>query len=621
MRDKMKKILTLITIMVLALASAGQAEWVPYTIHNSPLETNNISSLEISPDGQILIGSQGRGLFAKSDSDWRVLNSNNTGQPINYAYSIAYDANALFIGSASGNLDSQPLGEGLSKMNLSDSAWSAANQGLEISSIITGIEVTPAYRAVSTYGGGVTLFGDEGWIRYRNEYRTEYTYADNQQQTFKVNPGTYLPTDYIKGIDYDSQNDILWIATLSGGAVAYTGGIWQTYDLSNSGLPSNRIQLIKADPDNSSVYFGTFGFGLARMTGDQWTVFNTANSPLVANYIYSMEIRPDNGDLWIGTNYALSVVAPDGEWSSYTAPDSNLVWGAFYSDIAFDSSGNVWVSTFGGGIASMALEIEPEPEEDSLYVDVKHLKFLLREPRRHNVAWLKTDLAPAVDLQAQDSVSIKITSETGLVYNWESLFGDFHRIFHWWHMDIYCTYFDGSMVFLKYQHNQDKIKLTLLDWQPEINQDNMAYELDVRVKLGSYVGHDQALIGPANPACDPEVVTLDVDQDDLLLATGYYPVVTDIDDDNPAPQVFSLPVNYPNPFNANTTIAFGLDHSAHVQFAVFDILGRTVSVTEAYFEAGPNKFDWDGTGKGSGVYYYSIRVDETIYTGSMTLLK
>jgi len=617
----MKKIITSITIIVMALVSVSQAEWVPYTILNSPLETDYISSLEISPDGQVLIGSQGRGLFVKNGSDWSVFNSDNTGQPVNYTFSIAYDDGSLYIGSASGNLDTQPLGEGLSVMDLSDSAWSALNQGLEINSIITDIEITPAYRAVSTYGGGVTLFNDDGWIRYQDEYRTEYTYADNQQQTFKVDHGTYIPTDYIKGLDYDSQNDILWLATLNGGAVTYSDGVWQTYDLSNSGLPSNRIQLIKADPNNSSVYFGTFGFGLARMTNDQWTVFNTANSPLVANYIYSMEIRPDNGDLWIGTNYALSVVTSDGQWSSFFPPDSNLVWGDFYSDIAFDSSGNVWVSTFGGGIASLALESEPEPEEDSLYVDVRHLKFLLREPRRHDVTWLRANLAPAVELQAQDTVSIKVTSDEGLVYNWESLFGGFHRLFHWRDVDFYCTYLDGSMIFLKYQHNQDRIKLTLMDWQPEINQDNMAYELDVRVKLGSYVGHDQALIGPANPSGDPEVDTLDVNQEDLLLATGYYPVVIDIDDDSLKPQAFSMPVNYPNPFNANTTISFGLDHPARVRLAVYDILGRTVSVDEAYFQAGAQRFDWNGADKTSGIYYYSIRVDDTVYSGSMTLLK
>jgi hypothetical protein len=218
-------------------------------------------------------------------------------------------------------------------------------------------------------------------------------------------------------------------------------------------------------------------------------------------------------------------------------------------------------------------------------------------------------------------VSIKVTSADGLVYNWESLFGTFHRLFHWGQMDIYCTYFDGSLVFLKYQNNLDKIKLTLLDWRPEIDQDNMAYELDVRVKLGSYVGHDQALIGPANPACDPDVDTLEVNQEDILLATSYYPVVTDLDEDSQTPQAFSIPINYPNPFNANTTILFGLDNAASVQFIVYDVLGRTVSMDEENLQAGIHRFDWNGADKASGIYYYSIRVDNTVYSGSMTLLK
>jgi hypothetical protein len=338
-------------------------EWTPYTQFNSPLETDYISSLNVSPDGKVLIGSHGRGLFVVDSTGWDAFNTDSTGVPINYANSAVFCDDTLFIGSASGNLDTQPIGEGLSFM-APDSTWAQANNGLEISPIITGIEHTSNYRIVSTYGGGLTFYDDIGWIRYQNDFRTEFTYADSQQQVFKVDPGTYIPTDYIKCMDYDEVNNILWLGTLNGGAVAYDGTNWVTYNPGNSGLPSYRIQTIETDPSDGKVYFGTFGFGIAEKSGDNWQTYNTTNSPLVSNYIYSLASRPDSNHLWIGTNYAISVLQGDGNWQSYIPPDSGLVWGDFYSDIAFDSSSCVWVSTFGGGIATKQIAFEDDDPEE-----------------------------------------------------------------------------------------------------------------------------------------------------------------------------------------------------------------------------------------------------------------
>lgn len=621
-RGRLNRIVLPTAIMALCLLSPALAEWTSYTIFNSPLETDYISSLNISPDGKVLIGTQGWGLYVKDVGSWAVYRLDNAGVPIDYPLVLAYNLDTLFVGSASGNLDVQPLGQGLSILNLADSTWQEFNSGLEISPIITGIEITPTYRVVSTYGGGLTLFTTAGWIRYQNEYRTEFSYADSQQQTFKVNAGTYIPTDYIRGLDYDPVNNILWIATLNGGAVAYDGTNWNKYNIINSGLPSNRIQLIKADPAHNAVYFGTFGFGLAKKIDNSWTVYNTANSPLLSNYVYSMEINPHNGELWIGTNYAINVLNPDSGWLAFMPPDSNLVWAEFYSDIAFDSSGNVWVSTYGGGIASKPVPVNPPPVEDSLYVDVENLKFFLREPRHNNIIWFRADLEPAVVPVDSESVAVQISSDLGQIYSWEYSFDDFHRIFHFWGIDIYSFLNNRSLMLLTYRNNHDQARLYLLDWNPQINQDNIQYELDVRVALGSYIGHDSVYIGPANPALDQDADTLDCQPGDQLLSTGFYPVIVDIDDNQAeTPAVIDMPHNYPNPFNPITIISFGVEQPAIVRLTVYDILGQIVTIDQQNFDAGKHEFQWDGSAKASGIYLYSIQVDDKIRQGRMTLLK
>lgn len=610
----------MMVIVVLILPGVGLAEWIPYTVINSPLETDYLISLEVGPDGKLLIGSQGHGLYVKDADAWNNFDEDNTGVPINYVRGLKFDYDTLFVGSASGDLDNQPLGEGLSILNLTDSTWLELNMGLEINHIITGIEITPEYRAVSTYGGGVTVFGPEEWTRYQREFRTEFSYADSQQQTFVVEPGTYIPTDYLLGLDYDPQNDVLWIATLDGGAVSFSDSVWQTYDMQNSGLPSNRIQLVKVSQDASRVYFGTYGFGLAQKDSAGWVVYNTGNSPLVSDFVYSLEVRPDNGDLWIGTNYAISVLSVDGLWNSYVPPDSNLIWGDFYSDIAFDSSSNVWVATFGGGIAQKSLEEQPPPE-DSLSIDLNKLKFFLRYPERNDITWLNCRVEPLVELGDEDSVSITVDSELGRVYAWESSFAQLWHVFHVPNIDWYVAMVDGSVVSLKYKHNQGRIRIRLLDWNYQINRDNFAQEVDLRIRLGDYVGVGHVTLWQGDPWGDPDADTLDFGDGDLLYSSEFIP--TSIDDEEPVlvPENMALPINYPNPFNSGTSILFTTAQEGMVRLSVVDILGRVVSVDERYCKVGLHSFIWDGSSHATGVYYYILNIGDKRLTGRMTLLK
>lgn len=618
----MKKLPYYILIAIIGITPICIAdEWTPYTMSNSPLETDYISSLEISPDGKVLIGSHEYGLYIKDGLNWNHFDKSNTDVPINFTNRIKFDTDTLFIGSASGDLDDQPTGEGLSILNIVDSTWSELNMGIEINQIVTGIEITYAYRVVSTYGGGLTIFNSDGWIRYQRDFRTEYSYADSQQQVFNVTPGTYIPTDYIRGLDYDSQNNVLWIATLDG-AVSHNGELWQTYNVENSGLPSNRIQLIKVDSNSGSVYFGTFGYGLIRKLGEDWTIYNTDNSPILSDIIYSLEIRPDNGDLWIGADEGLNSVSSDNQWTAYIPPDSNLVWGEFYSDIAFDSSGYVWVSTFGGGIASKFI-LPQSDEDDSLYVDVRKLKFFIRSPERNDITKLRAYLEPAVNLFDEDSVSITVESGSDRIYSMENCFEIFHRIFHWGNLDIYAAYLDEAIIIMRYHRNQEKIRLYLFDWGQQIDLDEAVYELDVRIKLGDYVGYDRVVIGPVNPASDPDVDTLFYNNGEILLSDCYYPVICDVENIEPVsiPKVFTVLGNYPNPFNAATRIKFSIAKPATVKFAVYDILGRLAYNHQSYFETGSHGFNWDGTAKASGIYYYTVQVDKMIHSGKMVLLK
>jgi len=93
------------------------------------------------------------------------------------------------------------------------------------------------------------------------------------------------------------------------------------------------------------------------------------------------------------------------------------------------------------------------------------------------------------------------------------------------------------------------------------------------------------------------------------------------------PKTFSLSQNFPNPFNANTVIAFALPKTGHVKLEIYNILGQKVKdLVDEMVTAGYKRVVWDGkdnsgTDVASGVYFYRIKTQETVEVMKMTLLK
>jgi len=93
---------------------------------------------------------------------------------------------------------------------------------------------------------------------------------------------------------------------------------------------------------------------------------------------------------------------------------------------------------------------------------------------------------------------------------------------------------------------------------------------------------------------------------------------------NQVPEKYTLDQNYPNPFNPVTTIKFGLPKAAVVTLKVYDILGREVKILFNNMElnAGTVTYDFNGTEFASGVYFYSLIVNNNkIDTKKMVLVK
>lgn len=115
---------------------------------------------------------------------------------------------------------------------------------------------------------------------------------------------------------------------------------------------------------------------------------------------------------------------------------------------------------------------------------------------------------------------------------------------------------------------------------------------------------------------------------------GYSPIVG-ITKKGKLPVEFSLSQNYPNPFNPTTTIEYTIPDVATqnslpigrqvaqvTNLIIYDVLGREIT-TLVNKEQSPGKHQivFDASNLSSGIYYYSLRINNQIISKKMIVLK
>jgi predicted outer membrane repeat protein len=89
------------------------------------------------------------------------------------------------------------------------------------------------------------------------------------------------------------------------------------------------------------------------------------------------------------------------------------------------------------------------------------------------------------------------------------------------------------------------------------------------------------------------------------------------------PAIFRLYPNYPNPFNATTTIAFELPVISKVTLKVYNILGQVVAtiIEDKMLSSGRHEVTFSDKNLSSGVYFYQLTAGRNTAIGKMVLLK
>lgn len=101
--------------------------------------------------------------------------------------------------------------------------------------------------------------------------------------------------------------------------------------------------------------------------------------------------------------------------------------------------------------------------------------------------------------------------------------------------------------------------------------------------------------------------------------------IVSVDDIFKNPNSFQLSQNFPNPFNSATSIHYSIPNVltvAHITLKVFDLLGKEISTLVNEEKTAGNYITiFDGSNLPSGVYFYTISLDNYNITRKMILLK
>ncbi len=85
---------------------------------------------------------------------------------------------------------------------------------------------------------------------------------------------------------------------------------------------------------------------------------------------------------------------------------------------------------------------------------------------------------------------------------------------------------------------------------------------------------------------------------------------------------YGLSQNYPNPFNPVTTVSYQIKEQGLVQLKVYNLLGQEiVTLVNEIQSSGRYESLFDASNLPSGVYIYSLRVNDFVQNNKMTLLK
>ncbi|MCB9357845.1 MAG: hypothetical protein H6505_04645 [Calditrichaeota bacterium] len=258
-------------------------------------ETPAILSVLELPDGEILVGSVGQGLYRSSGSGntsdaWRKLSAPELNDATIATIAPIADDRLLLGTYGAGAYWLNPRTEAVQSIELPDS--------LGITSILCSCLDHTGAVWFGTVNQGVICLNSEGKV---------LAHLNKNSSPMSLSNGIIYTL-------FEDSEGSLWIGTLDGlDQLSRDRKSLKSFTYSRSTpntIPNNEIRALSEDA-NGNLWIGTSN-GLARLSEDRETISRyTQNSGLANNVIYGLLVDKGN-DVWVSTNRGLSVVRTDG---------------------------------------------------------------------------------------------------------------------------------------------------------------------------------------------------------------------------------------------------------------------------------------------------------------------
>lgn len=106
----------------------------------------------------------------------------------------------------------------------------------------------------------------------------------------------------------------------------------------------------------------------------------------------------------------------------------------------------------------------------------------------------------------------------------------------------------------------------------------------------------------------------------IVAAVDKTDLLTGIGDNEELISAASVSQNYPNPFSGRTTITVNLENNANLSMVVTNMLGQEVMTFErGAVQAGTYFFEVNGENLSEGVYFYTVKADNSFVTKKMVV--
>jgi hypothetical protein len=414
---------------------------------------------------------------------------------------------------------------------------------------------------------------------------------------------------------------------------------WETYNMSNSTLPSNEILAVCIEPSGVK-WFGT-GAGLVRYDGSEWRTFvkTEDQQTLADNYVTDITFeRTGYGpEVWVGTRNGLTILDVDG--FSFATPyrtDNKPLLSNRIHAVAVDSNHVKWfatdkgVSIFNGtDWWELTEQNEKLKQNEVLCIGIDNECDSLW--RYFGTSETGVSRLYYRDLDAMTTASPYDRSWTIMMSDSITAFLVVHTQKHW-----------VGTGFGLYEHDSTETKR---NWNVYTTYEGLIHNTVLSLAQGADgslwictrggASHfnegqfDNYTVSDGLAADQVNDCAIDSDGS-VWFATQngitHFMDETSVQAKSRQPENNRLLINYPNPFNPATTVAYKLTRGSWVKLAVFDLNGREVKQLALGIQAeGIHQAVWDGTDQAwqavpAGVYLAKLNVGAKLSASIKMLL-